>query len=457
MSRVLISAAHKSSGKTTITIGLCAAIRARNIKVQTFKKGPDYIDPMWLSKASGRPCYNLDFHTTQPDAIVATLNQHMQSADLTIIEGNKGLYDGVEVDGSNSNAALAKLTHSPIILVIDTKGVTRGIAPLVLGYQAFDKDIVIAGVILNRVGGKRHEQKLRAVMERYTNIPVLGAVYNDPQLEICERHLGLVPSNETDQVQTKIDYIAQKIADQVDIDALLSIASKAKDLPKHTPQTSTFSLTRQLTIGIIQDAAFGFYYPDDINAFKKAGANIKIINAFKDADLSDIDALFIGGGFPEVYMEKLSANQALKSSIYAAINKGLPCYAECGGLMYLSRSLTWNNKTFTMVGAIPADTVMHKTPQGRGYVQLETTKHHPWSILVGSQINAHEFHYSSLENIGDEVKYAYQITRGYGINGQYDGIIYKNTLACYTHQRNTSSNQWVKDFLQFAEQHRIAL
>ncbi|NOX09739.1 MAG: hydrogenobyrinic acid a,c-diamide synthase (glutamine-hydrolyzing) [Gammaproteobacteria bacterium] len=450
MSRVLISAAHKSSGKTTISIGLCAAIVARNIKVQAFKKGPDYIDPMWLGRASQSSCLNLDFYTMQQDEIVANIVQVMNPADIAIIEGNKGLYDGLDPEGSDSNAALAKLTHTPVILVIDSKGITRGIAPLVLGYQSFDPDIEIAGVILNRVGGKRHEEKLRAVMTRYTDIPVLGAVYNDPELEISERHLGLVPSNEAHEVIAKIHYIAEKISTQVDLDAIIEIAQKASPLPapcwKSPP---AFKLSPPLKIGVIQDAAFGFYYPDDLETFRQAGAEIIAINALTDNKLPEIDALFIGGGFPEVYMEALASNQSIRSAVYQALDAGMPCYAECGGLIYLTRSLEWQGKKADMVGIIPADTIMNNIPQGRGYIQLQATQQHPWGIQDNNIINAHEFHYSSLKNIDETLDYAYQIKRGHGINGRQDGIIYKNTLACYAHQRNTSNNPWIEKFLRF--------
>ncbi|MDH3514602.1 MAG: AAA family ATPase, partial [Gammaproteobacteria bacterium] len=193
MNRLLISAAHKSSGKTTLAIGLCAALRRRGQTVQPFKKGPDFIDPMWLSLAAGRDCHNLDFFLMGREEIIHTYSSHMDGADIALIEGNKGLYDGLSLDGSNSNAALATLLRSPVVLVIDARGMTRGIAPLILGYQEFDKEIHIAGVILNQLGGSRHEAKLRAVIEHYTDVPVIGAVHHDDRLTIVERHLGLMP------------------------------------------------------------------------------------------------------------------------------------------------------------------------------------------------------------------------------------------------------------------------
>ena len=224
MSQIFISAAHKSSGKTTVSLGLCAALRARGLNVQPYKKGPDYIDPMWLTRAAGHSCHNLDFYTMAADEISATVALHSQSADISLIEGNKGLYDGLDLDGSNSNAALAKLLGSPVVLVLDARGMTRGIAPLILGYQQFDTDINLAGVILNQVGGERHESKLRAVIEHYTDVSVLGAVAKNSDLEILERHLGLMPSNESENAQNHIEHIGNIITDQVDLDKLIDLA-----------------------------------------------------------------------------------------------------------------------------------------------------------------------------------------------------------------------------------------
>ncbi len=223
-SRMLISAAHKSSGKTMVSIGLCAALVARGHVVQPFKKGPDYIDPMWLTQAAGHACRNLDLYLMERDDIVATFAQH--SKEVNLVEGNKGLYDGLALDGSNSNAALAKLLDLPVMLVIDARGMTRGIAPLILGYQAFDRDINIAGVILNNLGGSRHEAKLRAVIEHYTDVPVIGAIHHDERLSIVERHLGLMPSNESHVATSKIKQIGEAIAEQVDLDKLLALSQK---------------------------------------------------------------------------------------------------------------------------------------------------------------------------------------------------------------------------------------
>lgn len=469
MNRLLISAAHKSSGKTTLSIGLCAALAQRHLKVQPFKKGPDYIDPMWLSLASGRACHNLDFFLMQNEEILATFAAHARHTDIALIEGNKGLYDGLDLDGSNSNAALAKLLATPVILVIDARGMTRGVAPLILGYQAFDRDIRIAGVILNQLGGARHERKLRAVIEHYTDVPVIGAVHHDDRLAIIERHLGLMPSNEASGAFAKIDVIASAIANQVDLDRLMAISASAPPLfdpiiqdgtlPQPSPARGRADSEEDpIKLGVARDAAFAFYYPGDLDALRRHGAELVPFDTLKDPHLPEVDALFIGGGFPEVHMQALEANRSLRADIRQAIESGLPVYAECGGLMYLSRSLRWKGAQCEMVGAIPGDTVMHDRPQGRGYVKLRETGKSPWPQAAGAavEIRAHEFHYSTLENVAEDLDYAYDVTRGTGIDGQHDGIVHRNVLACYTHMRDVGSNHWTARFVDFIRRQRNA-
>ncbi len=452
MTHVLISAAHKSSGKTTLSIGLAAALSDAGLNVQTFKKGPDYIDPMWLSRATEKPCRNLDYYTMTKEEILATFSRFSHGADFSLIEGNKGLYDGLDLEGGNSNAALATLLGAPVILVIDARGMTRGIAPLILGYQAFDPALNIAGIILNKVGGPRHERKLRAIIDHYTDVPVLGAVHKDERLEIAERHLGLTPSNEAPQADAKISAIASVVAKQVDLDAVRHIADSA--VPLSAPALPRPKKTAaDLTIGIARDAAFGFYYPGDLEALEDAGASLVDIDMTKDKALPNIDGLFIGGGFPETRMKELEANKSMRGSVNHAIDSGLPTYAECGGLMYLARSLTWNGATHKMAGVIRGDIVMHDKPQGRGYVRLRETGFGPWPLIDAGgrpeEIPAHEFHYSSLENLDDEPVFAYEVLRGHGIDGNHDGLVIKNLLAGYAHLRDVGANRWAGRFTNF--------
>jgi cobyrinic acid a,c-diamide synthase len=445
MSRILISAAHKSSGKTTLSIGLCAALRARGLAVQPFKKGPDYIDPMWLGLAAGRACRNLDFFLMEREEITASFARHAAGADIALIEGNKGLYDGLSLDGSNSNAALAALLAAPVVLVIDARGMTRGIAPLILGYQAFDRDIRIAGVILNNLGGSRHEAKLRAVIEHYTDVAVVGAVHHDPELGIVERHLGLMPSNESGEAEHQVGAIAGKVAAQVDLDRLLAIARSAPPLTARlAPATPAPRL--DLRIGVARDRAFGFYYPDDLEALAAAGAEVVPVDLVRDRELPLLDGLFIGGGFPEVLMGELEANASMRESVRRAVEGGLPTYAECGGLMYLARSLTWRGRRCAMAGVIPGDVVMHDKPVGRGYVKLAETGEGPWPAGTG-ELRAHEFHYSTLENLPARARWAYRVLRGHGVDGEHDGYVHKNLLASYTHLRSVSGHNWAERFV----------
>ncbi len=450
MKRVLISAAHKSSGKTTVSIGLCAALKQRGISVQPFKKGPDYIDPMWLSQASGRGCRNLDFYMMDHEEVISSFINN--SSEFNLVEGNKGLYDGLALDGSNSNAALAKTLDLPVVLVIDARGMTRGIAPLILGYQSFDKDINIAGVILNNLGGSRHESKLRAVIAHYTDVPVIGAIQHDDRLSIIERHLGLMPSNESQETAAKIKTLGDAIEDQVELDKLITLANRPPlKSPPSTAKQQIFPAGSKVKIGIAQDRAFGFYYADDLDALTAAGAEIIPFDTTRDKRLPQMDGLFIGGGFPEVFAAELEANITMRNDIKNAIDKGMPVYAECGGLMYLSRQITYKGNTHTMVGAIPGDVIMHNRPVGRGYVQLSENTPHPWprNTKQVENIKAHEFHYSSLENLPEDTKFVYRVARGHGIDGLHDGYLKNNLLACYAHLRSVNSNPWAERFVAF--------
>ena len=455
MASLYLSATHKSSGKTTCTIGLCGALARRELNVQPFKKGPDYIDPMWLTQAAETPCYNLDFHTMSTTEILSFYQQKKQSADIAIIEGNKGLHDGLALDGSDSNAAMAKLLKAPVIIIADVRGSTRGIAPQLLGYQKFDREVNIAGVILNYVAGPRHETKLRNVIEHYTDIQVLGAISANHNLEITQRHLGLTTRNESNKPEKIIQQIVTCFEDSVDMDGLIKIAQRHKqDHPLENRIIKRAKIRKKWRLGIARDKAFGFYYQDDLDFFTTGGMELVPIDLLHDHALPSLDGLFIGGGFPETQMEALSANKSMLRSVASAINSGLPTYAECGGLMYLSRSIKWNDQSSDMVGIVQADSVMHPKPVGKGYVSFQETKHFPWPTdnkKNNRTIHGHEFHYSTLTNWSESPQFAYSMLRGRGIDNGEDGYVYKNLLACYIHQRNTGSCNWGEQFIRFIE------
>ncbi len=459
MSSFYISAAHKSSGKTTLSIGISAAIRQRGLSIQSFKKGPDYIDPIWLSQATGKPCYNLDFYTSGKDYILNQYAQYSQHNDNILVEGNMGLFDGMALDGSDSNAAMAKLLQLPVILVVDTSGTSRGIAPLLNGYQDFDKDIQYAGVILNKIAGNRHQDKISNVIQEYTDFTILGAVPKNADIQVTERHLGLIPGYEMkDESETVINLLATQALENINIDDLLAIKSMSSaqnqpDSPVTFPQSEHPPCLR---IAIAMDEAFGFYYPGDLEQFKKLNVELIPFSCINDSELpSSIDGLFIGGGFPETQANHLSANKSMLKSIKKTIEDGLPTYAECGGLMYLCQTLRYENSTYPMCDVISATVNMHHKPQGRGYVILESTDVHPWLNGNIQTINAHEFHYSAIEGLPENTKFAYHMKRGTGIDSIKDGIILHNMVASYTHLRQTDECSWVDNFVAFVKKNII--
>jgi len=449
MAHILISATRKSSGKTTVSLGLCAALRRRGLAVQPFKKGPDYIDPMWLAAAAGRDCHNLDFNTMSWVEIAALFARHVADADISVIESNNGLFDGTDMEGSNSNAAMAKLLAAPVVLVVDCAGMARGIAPLLMGYATFDPALRIGAVILNNVANDRHEGKLRAAVERYTDIPVLGAIHRDNGLRIDERHLGLVPAAEWAGAKARIDAVADALERRIDLDALLTLARTAPP-PAATALTGTRPATPDIRIAVARDSAFGFYYAGDLEALRMAGAELIFFDTMRDRALPEADGLIIGGGFPETHLAALEANAPLRAEIRRAIEGGLPAYAECGGLMYLARSIEWQGRTGKMAGVIPAEVVVHEKPRGHGYMQLAETAAMPWPGPSGAEIPGHEFHYSDLRGLEGTPRFAYRVARGHGIDGEHDGLIYHNLLASYAHLRDTGTNAWTRRFVGFA-------
>ena len=465
MAHVLIAAAHKSSGKTTLTLGIARALRDAGIGVQTFKKGPDYIDPMWHARATGRPSYNLDFNTQSPDEIARMFADKSQGADISIIEANKGLYDGVDPEGSDSNAALAKLLGAPVILVVDTEGITRGIAPLLLGYKLFDSEVRIAGVILNKVAGPRHSRKLRDAVARYTDIPVVGCLKRDASLAVRERHLGLTTPGETGAAESRVATIAAAVREGVDLDAIRAIAASAAPIARTAslaqPHSRTTTAAERVRIAIARDTAFGFYYPDDLEALRDAGAELVFFDCIEDSHLPTCDGLFVGGGFPETQTAALTANSTLRAEIRTAIENGLPAYAECGGLMYMCRSIAFGDVRHDMVGIVPGEAVMCDTPQGRGQVRLVETASALWPRVDGAggagwRTSAHEFHYAAVRNLPSDLAYAFDVIRGDGIDGKRDGIVLNNLVATFSHQRDTQRNPWARRFVAFVREKRAA-
>ncbi len=470
LENLLISATHKSSGKTVVCIGLLGVFKKRGLALQAFKKGPDYIDSRWLSLASGESCYNLDFNTQNRKELCDFFSTR-SIGRLGLIEGAKGLYDDIHADASTSSGRLAELLQTPVVLVIDCMGISTGIAPLLLGHIHFIHSVNIAGVILNRVGGERHQAKLRNAITAHVGIPIYGVIGRDSRLVLPERHLGLIPCKEEPEAESFIEKATACIEESVDCDALIELAQSKSRLSEqgqvlqtvaHKQRHATASDTSEkFRLGIFLDRAFHFYYQDDIESFIKQGAEIIYIDSLNDTTLpSDLDGLFIGGGFPETQAQALEQNQSLREQVKAAIEAGLPTYAECGGLMYLTRSIEWDGKKHNMVGVIPADTVMRNSPCGRGYIKVYESGDMPWPQARGNEgqiLSGHEFHYAKLKGDFANCSMAFDILLGgEGINEGRDGFVYKNLLATFLHQRATESNRWTERFTEFIRKHQQA-
>ncbi|MDI6817320.1 MAG: hydrogenobyrinic acid a,c-diamide synthase (glutamine-hydrolyzing) [Actinomycetota bacterium] len=450
--RVTISAPHRSSGKTTLSIGLCKALTDAGHKVQPFKKGPDFIDPMWLSAATDRTCRNLDLFMMGEYNIRESLQRAGADADISIVEGNMGLYDGMEVDGKGSTADVARIIKSPIILIIDASNMTRSIAPLLQGFLNFEPDVMVSGVVLNKVAGARHESKLRTAISTYTDIEVIGAIPRSPEIGIIQRHLGLKPAKEDAQAMSTIESIGAMVEEYVDLDKVIAIARAASELQwVELPQIPVAST--QVRIGIAQDKAFTFYYPENLEALAEAGAELIPFSPLHDESLPEVDALYIGGGFPEVFMEELEKNTALRTTIREVIERGMPVYAECGGLMYLSRKMSWDGISREMVGALPCDILMHEKPRGHGYMIMEAIGAGGW-FEPGAKMRAHEFHYSEVVDLRN-AEFGYNLTRGKGLDGKHDGIIYKNVFASYAHLHSSGSSAWARGFVEHVKRNPI--
>jgi len=459
--RLVIGAPQGRSGKTTLTLGLLRALTRRGIRVQPFKKGPDYIDAGWHTTAAGVTCRNLDSFFMSGTDICSSLIRNTAEASLAIIEGSMGLYDGTDMAGSSSTAEVAKITQTPVILVVDATRMTRSAAAMVMGYQQFDPEVKIAAVILNKVARPRHQKTATEAIERFCNVPVIGAIPKDASLTIPDRHLGLVTNRELAAADEIIDYLAQVISEHVDLSKLVELAYDAPALNcSHFAGGSkiNFALRKKPLnmpkIGIIKDQSFSFYYPENLETLIDSGAILEYIDSLNSPGLPpDLDGLYIGGGFPEVFAGELEKNRTFREDIRLAAEQGLPIYAECGGLMYLGRSISTAEGKFEMVGLLPFDVTMTAKPQGHGYTILKPCAGNFW-FDQNQQIKGHEFHNSKVINLASDVSYAYEVQKGYGLNGKYDGICYKNVLAAYNHIHALGCPAWAQRFVQLAQRYK---
>jgi cobyrinic acid a,c-diamide synthase len=460
--RLMIAAPQGRSGKTTIAMGLCAALRRRGLKVKPFKKGPDYIDPSWLTAAAGHACGNLDPYMFGETTLRQAFLRGCQDMDIAVIEASMGLYDSPGEDGYGSSAWLARLLDVPVILVVNSARMARSAAAMVSGYMNFEPDTNITGVVLNNVAGLRHRDKLVKAIEKHCGIPVLGCIPPDKGLALKERHIGIVPFIEQEDSAGIIENACAVIENNVDLDRLLSIARGADRLLRFARNDGfEFVIARsnatkqskpRVTIGVLRDRAFSFYYPDNLEALQKAGAELIFINSFTDS-LPDIDGLYIGGGFPELYAAELEANAGLRQEIAAITREGMPVYAECAGLMYLCRTILKDSRRYEMSGVFDKDVEITSKPQGHGYMEVEASEGNPF-FRPGAIIKGHEFHYSRLTTYA-ALNTTFNVRRGHGIDGRTDGMAYKNTLATYLHLHALAAPGWAGDFVNLALSHKI--
>ena len=452
--RLVTAALKGGAGKTFITVGLLAALRKRGLSPAAFKKGPDYIDAGWLSLAAQAQCYNLDSYLFDQETVKGSFLGRSLGKDLAIVEGNRGVFDGVDSAGSYSTAEMAKLLNAPVILIVDATKVTRTAASFVVGCQALDPQLDLRGVILNRVAGARHETILRQSIEDASSIPVIGSIRKLKLDNFPQRHLGLLPLHEHPGAREFISEAASVVEQSVDLDRVTQIAAAAGDLPVQGisgiwPEAKLLTGPR-VRIGILKDSAFQFYYPENLEALQRKGALLMEISALAAREIPDIDGMYMGGGFPETHAMQLAENHIFKASLLEAVRRGLPVYAECGGLMYLSRNLCIDEKLYPMVGVFPIDTVLQRQPQGLGYARVEVTGSNPF-YPRGVQLSGHEFHYSSVSNLEEaETGCAFRVLRGHGMDGIRDGICAGNVLATYLHLHALGEPLWAEGIINKA-------
>ncbi|HUK17958.1 MAG TPA: cobyrinate a,c-diamide synthase [Bryobacteraceae bacterium] len=452
--RLAIAGLSGGGGKTLVSLALAVTARRAGLAVRTFKKGPDYIDAAWLAWASGHPTRNLDSWLMGFPKAVESFARTACAEGLNVIEGNRGLYDGVDARGTHSTAALAKALDAPVILVVDATKATRTVAASVLGCQKLDAEVKIAGVVLNRAGGARHQALIREAVEADCGIPVLGAI---PKLAgenlLPERHLGLVTPAEHQNAGLE-NRLLELVAPHLDVEGLLEISANAGGLA--ASEARRRQDRQRYLIGYLKDSVFTFYYPENLEALEAAGANLLPIDSLRATELpAGIDALYIGGGFPETHAQTLSGNRSLLQSLKQRATAGLPVYAECGGLMLLSRAMHIDGRTYPMAGVLPCEVELCPRPQGHGYVELHIERENPF-FSTGLSIKGHEFHYSRIVNADSMPRPVCSVSRGTGCGGG-DAIVSGNVWASYTHIHALATPEWAAGLMAAARRHASIL
>ncbi|MCL5075764.1 MAG: cobyrinate a,c-diamide synthase [Chloroflexi bacterium] len=446
--RLIIAGVSSGVGKTTIATGIMGALRRRGFKIQPFKAGPDYIDPSYHSRIADATSRNLD-PWMLPGASLLELYLHaVEKADIAIIEGVMGLFDGRSGhEETGSTAELAKLLRSPVLLVIDISKMARSAAAVVLGYLNFDPELRLAGVILNQVGSESHRRWVTEAIEKATRIPVVGYLPRQEELVLPERHLGLIPTTEGDAWDEFLERLIQQVTKTINLREVVRIARSAEPLPAITTGLFTKEQPeRQVSIAVAQDEAFSFYYQDNLDLLSAWGARLLPFSPLHDPALpSDISGVYIGGGFPELYAAGLSANRSMQHSIKMAVAAGMPIYAECGGLMYLSQGIVdFEGRRYEMVGAIPSQTLMRQRRMRLGYVTVRARRDTPL-LQRGDTVRGHEFHWSELEKNIAKTEAAYDVLDDRP--GRMEGYSRGHLLASYVHLHFGSNPALAPNFI----------
>lgn len=436
------------SGKSVVSVGLASALREQGKRVAAFKKGPDYIDAGWLQRAAGGDCYNLDPYLMSDDGIKESFLHHAHGADVAILEGNRGLYDGVNSQGGYSTAELALLLELPVLLVVNCTKTTRTVAAMVLGCLKLDERINIQGVILNHIATKRQRSVVTEAVEEYTGVPVLGVI---PRLErdiFPMRHLGMIPHQEYSDSEEALSFLRDIVLDNVDLARVEESMKEVRTLAPPTIASPSAITGPKVRIGILQDAAFQFYYTENLEALKNAGAELIFINALEDACLPELDGLYIGGGFPETSARELAANSTFRESVKNAAEAGLPIYAECGGLIYLGKSIVIEEEEYPLADVFPVRFGMSVKPQAHGYSIFEVEKKNPF-YKIGEIVKGHEFRYSTIMDwSGNPEDLVLKMQRGTGFLEGREGLSRNNVLALYTHVHAGATPAWADGFVK---------
>lgn len=450
--RLVVAGLSGDSGKTLVSLGLLFLARWNGISTKAFKKGPDYIDAAWLSWASANQARNLDTYLMGRKKAANLFRSNVLPNGMNLVEGNRGIFDGLDAKGTHSTAELAKLLRAPVLLVVSATKVTHTVAALVLGCRKLDPDLRIGGVILNHVSGHRHESVLRESLESTCGVPVLGVLPNiDAGTLLPNRHLGLVTPQEHRDLNHLRKNLLAAVHDRLDFHRILELAWSAPPMPGLFEKMQDPEDGRGLKIAFLRDSAFTFYYPENLEALQRSGAELVPISALSASALPEgLDALYIGGGFPETHGEALSANVGFLESIREYALKGLPIYAECGGLMMLSQAIYWKGMKFPMAGILPIEVEMCSKPQGHGYVELKVDSANPYYPL-GTRIRGHEFHYSKIISRDSLPPTVCAVQRGTGCAGRRDGILVENVWASYAHVHAVATTDWAKGFLAQAQ------